>query len=403
MIELLTYTVAILLVVLGGYRFVNSRGWAAEPVQWYFCGFVLCMGISFTVLSPSVWAWATPLLSSTATMMVGGGLQTASLSFLALTALWLSTDQYVPRDGQAPSEPGGSRPDRLSREIAVAVGVQVLSCALLVLADPVVRPVGMLLVRGFGRWLLTAYNLLFTCYALRCLTLLTRSILPQARRTGAGPLRFGLRLVIAAIMVGMAWAAWSLDDVYDVLHSGVQGGSDDPVSNLLGACCGALIVAAATSGLWGKGIAKPTLWVRAHRRYRALQPLWSAMYAELPSVALPATRPGAYVWPWEAEFALYRRVIEIRDAALTLRPYAPVADGGEQRAGAAAEAALLAAALDNHRNGRRPGAGTGAGTGAGAVAPARPPQPLPSASIDAEVIRLMQVAEIFRNTRRPPY
>ena len=390
MVELGTYAAAALLVGFAGYQVANTRVRGGDSVRWYACGFAVCMALSFAVLSPTVWTFATPLVTSTVTLMVGDGLRLASLSFLALTALWLAPDHGDPRGARGPS-----------RRIAVAVGVQAVSWSLLGLAHPLLEPDGLLLVRGDGRWLFTGYNLLFTGYALWCLALLTRAVLPHARTAAVGPVRVGLRLLIAAITVGMVWVAWSFDDVFDVLRSGAQGGSEDPVSNLLGALCCVLIVAGGTSALWGSRLATPLRWLRAYRRLRALQPLWSALHAELPHIALPSTRPGQHVRPWEAEFALYRRVIEIRDAGLVLRPYAP--PGGPSRPGAAEEAGQLAAALDNHRTGRRPQPVPAARPAAGPApgpAPAAGPSWSPSAmpaSVDAETRWLMQVAAAFRD------
>lgn len=62
----------------------------------------------------------------------------------------------------------------------------------------------------------------------------------------------------------------------------------------------------------------------AYRRLRRLRPLWHALYEATPAIALTARtaatpeRSGI----WNLELRLYRRVIEIRDGVLALRPYA---------------------------------------------------------------------------------
>jgi hypothetical protein len=204
---------------------------------------------------------------------------------------------------------------------------------------------------------------------------------------------------------------------------------------------GTLVVAAATVTLWGARLVAPCRWLRAYRRYRALEPLWSALHAELPEIALTVPGPGRRIPLWQAEFALYRRIIEIRDAQLALRPYvepagaarpcggggpspaepvseesargepasagpmsadsvsadpppAEPASGGSasgartrSTAQAAEEAAALAAALANYRQGRRR-------TGEPDAVLALALRPMPG-TVEAEASWLVQVARAF--------
>jgi len=76
--------------------------------------------------------------------------------------------------------------------------------------------------------------------------------------------------------------------------------------------------------------------------YRDLAPLWQALYNATPSIALdpPAGAVGtALLLPFrhlrELDGQLYRRVIEIRDGGLALRPFAPRVTGGGLRQEAA--------------------------------------------------------------------
>ncbi|MFB6891347.1 MAB_1171c family putative transporter [Kitasatospora sp. NPDC056327] len=108
--------------------------------------------------------------------------------------------------------------------------------------------------------------------------------------------------------------------------------------------------------------------------HRRLGPLWSALRSAVPEIELvtpgpdsgPAGRPRR-----DIRFALYRRIIEIRDGQLALRthlhPGVPLwvaevhpPDGGEEFA-VVVEAAAIAAALEAARTGRRFPAGPGAG------------------------------------------
>ncbi len=98
---------------------------------------------------------------------------------------------------------------------------------------------------------------------------------------------------------------------------------------------------------------------RKQRSYRRLRPLWQAIHAAVPEIVLP---PGPSADP-RVGYRLYRRVIEIRDGQLALRPYTDPqavarAESQARRAGvtgadleATIEAALLATAISARESG----------------------------------------------------
>lgn len=107
-------------------------------------------------------------------------------------------------------------------------------------------------------------------------------------------------------------------------------------------------------------------WLTRHHRYRTLGPLWRALYRADPAIALdPPTLPDLLVLG-PVRLRLYRRVIEIRDGLLALRPYrdphvAATARDEATRAGlhgqrldAAVEAAVIRAALHARAAGHPP-------------------------------------------------
>ncbi|MEU6756072.1 MAB_1171c family putative transporter [Streptomyces sp. NPDC046685] len=70
-------------------------------------------------------------------------------------------------------------------------------------------------------------------------------------------------------------------------------------------------------------LAAGSTWVREHRQYRRLQPLWQAMYDAVPSINLmkPADQRAALLRLRPVHFELYRRAVEIRDGQIELRPF----------------------------------------------------------------------------------
>jgi hypothetical protein len=129
-----------------------------------------------------------------------------------------------------------------------------------------------------------------------------------------------------------------------------------PVSAAMGLpflCIGLTIPA------WGPRLSTPRWWVDRYRSYRELHPLWLALYRATPEIALV---PPTAAWRdkltiRDLDFRLYRRVIEIRDGRLALRPhFVPDVAATARRLGEAAglsgddlqatiDAATLAAAL----------------------------------------------------------
>ncbi|WP_093717243.1 MAB_1171c family putative transporter [Actinacidiphila alni] len=101
------------------------------------------------------------------------------------------------------------------------------------------------------------------------------------------------------------------------------------------------------------GVAVPAVaeWTRRYRRYRRLGPLWFALYRAEPAIALepPGLLGGNPLFVTRLQ--LYRRVIEIRDGLLALRPYLPAGDDADGLEDDQREAAEIAAALHSREKG----------------------------------------------------
>ncbi|MHC5904247.1 MAB_1171c family putative transporter [Streptomyces sp. S6] len=340
MSDLTAVLAALLFLTFAAHRLLATRGGSTDPTQRDTAGFALCAGTAMLLNSPAV---AALLDRPTAEILLPYQLNAAAATFLALIA-----------PGLGPTAPD---PGRRRRRIRAAVVQQALTVGLFLAADVTVTDTAVTAAPGRG-WVLAACNTLFAGYACWCLHTMARALLSRARDLRAGSLRTGFVLATLATATAALWALWTLDDVASDLTRGSQASGEDLVSTTLGMITAVLATAGATATLW----AAPVRWWRARRAYRDLGPLWSALYAELPEIALtPHHRQPLR----QAEFALYRRVIEIRDGSLALRPYhrpealALAAEAVSARADradreAVFEAAVLAAALETKRSGQPP-------------------------------------------------
>ena len=142
--------------------------------------------------------------------------------------------------------------------------------------------------------------------------------------------------------------------------------------------------------------------------YWRLYPLWHLLRQAVPEIELPP-EPGMR---WNIRYRLHRRVIEIRDAQLVLRPYSPSVFAklaaamaqesglGSDRAAAVVEAAVIVSSLRSRARGsvcRQNGVSEGQ---VGAV---------PGNDIRAEAARLILVSRAIHRSRivlqvagRPP-
>jgi len=384
MTDLGTLLAAGFFVAFAVHRAMTIRR-GADPAQRYIAGFAACMGTAMLFRAPVVVSVLHPLRPLDTVLIVATHeLKTCAQAMLLFVALSLKPSAPARRSVQ--------------RQILLAVAVLVLGAVALLAAGAraesgLAAPVGQ-------RWILASYNVLFAAYGSWCLLVLVRELAYQARRLAPGPVRTGLRLMTLAALVGTVWTLWVLTYIPDNLAHGLQAPSEDAVCSALGAVTAILAIGGATATWWapfpGGPLGAPGRWLSAYRAHRALEPLWSALRTELPQIALDASAATRRPAPWRAEFALYRRVIEIRDGHLALRPYVPTdvpawaaeaADGSADRR-AVLEAATIAAALESRRAGHR-------------QACPRPPGPAPhqiAGTIAAEAAWLLQVATAFTSS-----
>jgi hypothetical protein len=126
-----------------------------------------------------------------------------------------------------------------------------------------------------------------------------------------------------------------------------------------------MISLGATLPVWAPALATPVRRIDQARTYRRLGPLWTALHDAIPEIALTEPTKSHPHPQRDLGYRLYRRVIEILDGCLTLRPYrdpqtAETARAEAQRRGlsgtslrATVEAAQIAAALEIRTAGPR--------------------------------------------------
>lgn len=385
--ELLAYGPTVLAWAAVAYKLpVNRRGpqHAARCAHWLT---LLCIALALTVLLPPVYHELSHL---------GGIPNLARLlgNALMLIACWT---------GQAFLRHLGPSDERV--RLLIRRGGWTLVCALALMTALFVRaPVEQDAVdftRQHGSTpFVLEYRLVFLVSLSLALVGILRLASRFARATDRPPLSFGLHLVAVGCIVGLAYAAHEgLRTTALRLGLGEPLPASDLITRALVAGAVALTLAGSTIPTWGARAGIPALyrWASRYRAYRRLYPLWRTLYEANPEIALlPA--PSALadtVTVRDLGFRLYRRIVEIRDGRLALRPYLdPAVAASAQRlcqdaglsgveAHTTIEAASLAAAL-RARAERRPPL-------AKPVAPA----PIGGADVRSEVAVLERIAHSY--------
>ncbi|MEU9131657.1 MAB_1171c family putative transporter [Kitasatospora sp. NPDC048540] len=362
------------------------RGRPLQPGARHLVGFTVTIGLSLVLLPLS----QSPDIPGRETLGTLVPLLCAELRLAAECFLVLLVFAVRP----------GRRTRSWARWQAAGSALVMTASAALYRAAGVTAEGAMLAVEERGRAELTGYNMLFTAHSLWCVGLFTLVMHRSARSLGPGLLRTGLRLVAASGACGLLWSALSVIPLVSGFRTGRQDRGLCSASAALATLV--LIIGGMTLTAWGDRMAEPVRRLRARRDHRRIGPLWSALYAVRPEIALepPGARNRHDGLSTDPEFALYRRVIEIRDGQLALRvhlhPAVPewaaaacrAARLDPRRTAATVEAAVLAAALEAAAAGLRyPYPTTG-----GHTPPATPPD------LRTETTRLALVAEAFTDS-----
>lgn len=152
-----------------------------------------------------------------------------------------------------------------------------------------------------------------------------------ARLTTRSWLRTGLVTASIGAAVGLLYTVTRLADVA-AARAGVDISGLENVAEI-GAGLGALLVMVGlTMHRWGPVVSAPAQRVRRLIAYSQLRPLWASFYVLDPTIAFDDRRPAkpsrglgrvhsAALVLGDPDYHVARRVVEIRDGILTLRPY----------------------------------------------------------------------------------
>jgi hypothetical protein len=151
-----------------------------------------------------------------------------------------------------------------------------------------------------------------------------------ARNCGRPWLRRGLRTATAGAAFALIYCLARTADAVGAL-AGLDVRTWEPIARVGVSAGDILYLIGWTMPSWGPRLSAAWAWIADYRAHRSLYALWAALYELAPQMALdpPRTRTGDILSMRDMHFRLHRRVIEIQDGILALRPHlaAAVADG----------------------------------------------------------------------------
>ncbi|MFC4116603.1 MAB_1171c family putative transporter [Nonomuraea zeae] len=343
------YGPAVIAWVLLAYRVRKGLRGPPDPARDTVWLLLLGLSLSLTLLTPAVYLFVGRVtgIPNLARLLGHGSMLVVAWS--ARTFLWHL------------SHPASAARPLTRLHLAALALTFVVMCTLFAAADTPVDDVRFAARYAAAPWVLE-YWIIYIAYLIPAFTSMAVLGRQYARMSTAPLLRVGLRLVTvgAYLAIGyhlhkaVAFAAERFSFSYPLTGNLLADG----ILPLLGHL---LVLSGATLPAWGRLVNAPAslVWLGRYRTYQALRPLWRALYAASPHIALTPATPALLdlLTVRDLNLRLYRRVIEIRDGRLALAPYldpdvAAAARAGAARTGlhgqaldAAAEAAALHAAL----------------------------------------------------------
>jgi len=239
------------------------------------------------------------------------------------------------------------------RDFAVLAVVVAARAAVLAYASP--PDAGEVTAGLGGSPLMALYVMLHVVYMAIAMLRFGWRIRVFAAGTTSRAVQVGVQLTLLGLVFGGVWAVWKTSVIMVQLY-GLDVETAAGPSLMLSGLCALFVAIGGSYAIWSRPLRMLDEHRCRRRAYRQLEPLWTDVAAALPRIHLDA--PDATL-----QEATYRRVIEIRDAQLTLTTYAPagvhdeatraaLARGDDtDQARVIAEAASLTTGLDAFRRG----------------------------------------------------
>jgi hypothetical protein len=319
------------------------------------------------------WVFGRGMPRPTGTWAMGALLGSFALAFASYAPLFEDAVETI--------VPHGSRLMSNCASLAAATAVLAVSFQLNLQPTEARRRIRLRLVllaaSVFGMTILFAYEQMthrspqvFALYLLLYISYLGFAVVDflvqavrQSRSTHRGSVRIGLRTAAAGCVFALVYVAYKLTRLVDLgLGLGLIDSRSECSSLVTTRCVfsvtsPALAVLLICLGLTVPAVVYPISQARRRRwevqSYEALGPLWQDLSAAMPGIVLTSVN-NAENASNDSDFLLQRRVIEISDGILTLRPYRSgrvqetaqgAFDAGTERGAAAVEAAVVKAAL----------------------------------------------------------
>jgi hypothetical protein len=173
-----------------------------------------------------------------------------------------------------------------------------------------------------GSWQITAYGIVFLLYLTMALVSGCRLCWKWGRQPGSGRTGLGLKIVCAGLLLGIVYAVHRVAAL--LLRAAdadpLSPHADETLSNLF--LYGSLVLLVIGTSL--PASRRLHGWITAHYDLLLLYPLWHDLTEAAPAVRLhaPHSRLAEALDPRRTRDRLYRRSIEIRDAAMVLSDHA---------------------------------------------------------------------------------
>lgn len=333
--------------IAAGFRLVRWRG--SGNAQRSLCLSLLSLAAALTSQLPSAYFWLGDVAGVPNIAVPVGHALVLIAAWAATAVLIYSTDSRI------------AARSKVRRRLVSVIGADLLMFLLFFVSPR--RPQTLQYVALYGQeTLVTAYYLVYLTMLGIGAADIGRLCWRYAMRARRELLRVGLHLIALSAVDAILYVGYKGVFVLNrrlALHLPLGMESDVSRGLMVGGTL--LVLAGTTVFFWGSqvGLSSISTRYRAYRSYRRLFPLWKALYEVTPSIALypPSTPLLDALTFHDLDFRLHRRVIEISDGWLAVRPYVDARLASQARAAAqgqglvgldlaaAEEAAILAAGV----------------------------------------------------------